>query len=133
MNSLYIPCENCKFSQWDFRLFANIVKDGWGVVSYYSEQFDVYCSIHNKFFLETEITDTCTDGKYGENNLLEICEENRKLKDRYDKLLKKFRATRCRTDDITYEEDSPEEFDLWLKFLEERDKELFKIFTNKND
>ncbi len=133
MNSSYTPCEDCKFSQWNFRLFANIVKDDWGVVSYYSEQYDVYCSLHNEFFLETEITGTCTDGKYGENNLLEICKENRKLKDCYNKLLKRFRATRCGKDDITYEEDSPEEFELWLKFLEERDKELFKIFTNKND
>lgn len=77
MNNVH--CEDCKFANWYFALFPEDFYLKYGCI-YIPEQFDVYCKLNNKFFLETEITGNCKDGIYGNNNYHNICKNYYKQK-----------------------------------------------------
>lgn len=67
-------CENCKFANWDFSLFPQDAYRRYGCIVI-PEQFDLYCLLHKKFYLDSEIDGNCKDGEYGENNYSNICKE----------------------------------------------------------
>ena len=71
-----VQCEDCKFANWDATLFRDHEEGRWEGGHYippYSEQFDFYCSKHEQFYLEEEITGGCRDGISGPNNYHEVC------------------------------------------------------------
>lgn len=71
-----VQCEDCKFANWDAVLFRDYTEGWYEGIHYnppYNEQFDLYCSCHNKFYLETELDFECNDGKYGINNYHDVC------------------------------------------------------------
>ena len=86
----HISCEDCKFASWDYTLFrdGNAHYEGMHYVPPYSEQFDLYCAVRKRFFLEDEIPVDCTDGVFGENNYHEVVKEYEKEKGEYLKQLK---------------------------------------------
>ena len=128
-NQIPLQCEDCKFSNWDFSLFAEIRTSEFAPVQYFSEQFDMYCSKHDMFFLQ-EDTPICDMGESGENNYHETCMEYYQLKDRYNKLLASFRAYREKTSKEWVNPESSEEFNRWMEWLKQHDAELYNIFTN---
>lgn len=128
-NQIPLQCEDCRFSSWDFSLFAGITRTSeCRPVQYFSEQFDMYCSKHDMFFLESD-TPICDEGEYGENNYREICKDYYKKIEKYRTLLRHFRAYREKTTDKWIDEESTEEFNLWMKWLKQHDAELYKVFT----
>lgn len=128
-NQIPLQCEDCRFSSWDFSLFAGITRTSeYGPVQYFSEQFDMYCSKHDMFFLESD-TPLCDEGEYGENNYHEICKDYYKKIEKYRTLLRHFRAYREKTTDKWIDEESAEEFNLWMEWLKQHDADLYKVFT----
>lgn len=129
-----ISCNDCKFADWDFRLFTGYnQRDFSSIPLYYSEQFDVHCKLHNKFFLEEDTLCNCDDGIFGENNLVEICKEQRRLIEKHNKLLVLFRKINENNLDVEFLTDTPEEYEVWTKWFKERDPELYKKFTDNCD
>lgn len=88
----------------------------------------MYCSKHDMFFLEFD-TPICDKGEYGENNYHEICRDYYKKIEKYRALLRQFRAYREKTTDKWIDEESTEEFNLWMEWLKQHDSDLYKIFT----
>ncbi len=87
-----VPCEDCRFANWDASLFKDREEGQWEGMHYvppYSEQFDFYCNKHECFYLEDEITGDCQDGEYGPNNFYNVCKEHRRKIDEFYKELKK--------------------------------------------
>ena len=90
-------CEDCKFANWDFSIFPEDAYLRLNSIEI-PEQFDLYCSVFNRFFLEHETPCDCKYVTYGENNYHEICKkyysqlslEKNKLKKNKEKLSKKF-------------------------------------------
>lgn len=90
-----VPCEDCVFANWDYTLFRD-GDDHWEGnhhVEPYTEQFDLYCSKHNRFLLEDEIDGSCTDGVRGKNNYHDTVMRYYEERDEYMKELKKL--ARC--------------------------------------
>lgn len=86
-----VQCEDCKFANWDMTFFPHgpvKVLPGELPKEPYSVQFEFYCSKHNKFILESEITGVCPDGIYGENNYYDVCKKFYKQREEYIKQLK---------------------------------------------
>ena len=128
MGKCHLQCEDCKFSNWDFSLFAEIRTREYAPVEYFSEQFDMYCSKHDMFFLEFD-TPVCDEGEYGKNNYSEICKDYYKKTEQYRILLKRFHAYREKTSKEWVNPESPEEFNRWMEWLKQHDSELYKVFT----
>jgi hypothetical protein len=86
-----VPCEDCKFANWDASLFKDREEIQWEgmLIPPYSEQFELYCKRHKRFYLENEITGDCQDGEYGPNNLHDVCKEHRRKINEFYKELKK--------------------------------------------
>ena len=97
-----VPCEDCKFSNWDASLFKDREGIQWEgmLIPPYSEQFDFYCSKHERFYLEDEITGDCQDGEYGSNNLHDVCKEHRRKINEFYKELK--RKNKKNMDNVCY-------------------------------
>lgn len=130
-----VYCNDCKYAQWEARLFAEMWTDDIRV-HYYTEQFDCHCTLRNEFFLEYDEPD-CRDGVAGENNLMDVCRQHERLRRQYNRLLERFRAVRRARFEISGETDdvlegSDEEFTLWTDYLKEREPELYKEFNRKD-
>lgn len=123
-----INCYECKYAQWEARLFATRWTDDQFRVHYHTEQFDCRCVLKNEFFLEYDEPE-CNDGVLGDNNLLEVCKKNRELIKKYNDVLKRFRKL---NEYKEIDEGSDEEFELWIEYLKEREPELYKAFNNEH-
>ena len=85
IDTMCVQCEDCKFASWDFEFFRD-GNEHYEVEHYvppYNEQFDFYCSKHERFYMEQDITGMCTDGIAGDNNYSEVCNEYYKEKELY--------------------------------------------------
>ena len=119
-----IHCEDCKFADWEYRLFIDYIIPKTGVSHYFSEQFDIYCRKCNTFFLEDEMNYSCQMAKPGINNYSEICKCYYKQIHDYTKLLRQFRKTLERRKDSVLI-NSLEEYKLWVEYLKNHNLELY--------
>ena len=122
-----IQCEDCKFADWDYRLFIGYVKSRFNV-EYHTEQFDIHCKRLNCFLVEDEIPGSCRFGESikcnEDNNYHEICNQYYKQKQEYYNLLKRFRKN-LENKKLEIEIWSDEEYKLWVEYLKEFHSELY--------
>ena len=119
-----VQCEDCKFAIWEANLFADA-----GVEMLCSEQWDVHCTLRNHFFLESEISENCTDGLPGENNYHKVAHDFYQLRKRYVNLLHKCAEEKnIRIDSNDFNQYAINEFSVWMNYLKEHDLELYNIF-----
>ena len=122
-----VQCEDCKFAIWEANLFADA-----GVEMLCSEQWDVHCTLHNRFFLDSEISGNCTDGLSGENNLHEVAHDFYQLRKRYLDLLHKCaKEKNIEIHPNGFEKDAENDFSVWMNYLKEHDLELYNILKNE--
>lgn len=125
-----IQCEDCKFADWDYRLFIGYVNymNYSSHTEYHTEQFDVHCKRLNCFFLEDDVPGSCRFGESiknnEDNNYHEICTMYYKQKQEYYNLLNFFRKTLENKEEIV-DEWSEKEYKLWVEYLKERNSELY--------
>ena len=88
-----VLCKDCKYANWDATLFRDNKEGHWEGMHYiqpYSEQFDFYCSKHERFYMEQDAPD-CQDCELGDNNLYEVCKEHERQIEAFKEELKKKR------------------------------------------
>ena len=125
-----IQCEDCKFADWDYRLFICYVNymNYLAHTEYHTEQFDVHCKKLNCFFLGDDVPGSCRFGESikcnEDNNYHEICNQYYKQKQEYYNLLKRFRKN-LENKKLEIEKWSDKEYKLWVEYLKEFHSELY--------